>query len=98
MTFLSETSRDAHADPPKVAFAVGRDVGRAARRNRVRRQLRSIMRELVARSDSLVRPGTYLVGTRPDVTGLSYEELKSTVEAALAEILATRETAGEDRR
>jgi len=47
------------------------------------------MRELVARPHSPVVPGTYLVGVGPEVTGLSYQQLRSTVEAALDAIQAT---------
>jgi ribonuclease P protein component len=93
VTFLAEAAPEAQAEPPKVAFAVGRQVGKAVRRNRVRRQLRSIMRELVARPETPVGPGTYLVSARPGVTTLSYQELKSTVEAALEQIRVTRNTA-----
>lgn len=97
VTFLPDATLVAEAEPPKVAFAVGRRVGRAVRRNRVRRQLRSIMRELVAQPDTLVGPGTYLVSTRSDVTLLSYQELKKTLEKALAQIPAARRASREDR-
>lgn len=97
VTFLAEAAPEAQAEPPKVAFAVGRNVGRAVRRNRVRRQLRSIMRELVARPETPVGPGTYLVSTRPGVTTLSYQELKRTVETALEQIQAKQNTTGERR-
>lgn len=86
VTFLHETDPKAQAEPPKVAFAVGRRVGGAVRRNRVRRRLRSIMRELAGRPDGVLEPGSYLVGVRPDVTTLSYQELKTTVEAALQKL------------
>jgi ribonuclease P protein component len=96
VTFLPEAT--AVAEPPKVAFAVGRRVGGAVRRNRVRRQLRSIMRELAAQPESLVGPGTYLVSTRSDVIMLSYQELKKTLEKALAQIPAARRASREGRR
>lgn len=98
VTFLADTASAAPAEPPKVAFAVGRRVGRAVRRNRVRRQLRSIMRELVAQPDTLVGPGTYLVATGPEVTTLSYQELRNTVQKAMAQIPAARRVAREDVR
>jgi hypothetical protein len=60
----------------------------------VRRQLRSIVRELVAQPTSPVRPGTYLVGVSPQATTLSYQELKSTVDAAFQ--LLTTEESSED--
>ncbi len=97
VAFLPEATPVAEAEPPKVAFAVGRRVGGAVRRNRVRRQLRSILRELVAQPESLVGPGTYLVSTRSDVTTLSYQELKRTLEKALAQIPAARRASREGR-
>lgn len=95
VTFLAEAEPAAGREPPKVAFAVGRRVGRAVRRNRIRRRLREVMRELVARPDSPVGPGTYLLSARPEVTTLSYQELKHTVEQALAKIPAARRAARE---
>lgn len=94
VAFLPGAPHEA-GEPPKVAFAVGRRIGRAVHRNRVRRQLRSIMRELVAQANSPVQPGTYLVGVNPQVTTLSYQELKSTVEAALR-LLATNHESNEE--
>jgi ribonuclease P protein component len=49
---------DPLATPPRVAFAVGRSVGSAPLRNRVRRRLRALAR---AHADELA-PGWYLVG------------------------------------
>jgi len=79
-----------------VAFAVGRPVGNAVRRNRVRRQLRSIARELAGRSDAPLGPGTYLLSVRPEVTSLAYQELRSLVEEAMAQIATTRRVVAED--
>ena len=54
---------DADARPPRVAYAVGRSVGGAVVRNRVRRQLRhAIVDE--ARGDGLPA-GWYLIGAAP---------------------------------
>ena len=49
---------DPQAVPPRVAYAVGRSVGSAPVRNRVRRRLRSLVR---ARAHELT-PGWYLIG------------------------------------
>lgn len=66
-----------------VAFAVGRAVGCAVVRNRMRRRLRSI----VAAANAA--PGDYLVGARPDAATLSYEGLRrctvSAIRSAVAE-------------
>jgi ribonuclease P protein component len=58
----------------RVAFGVGRKVGHAVARNKIRRRLRHIMRELDNRSGELM-PGSYLVTVQPAVTELSYGEL-----------------------
>jgi ribonuclease P protein component len=93
VTFLPDTS--GRAEPPKFAFAVGRAVGSAVRRNLVRRRLRSIVRELIARPNSSVVSGTYLVACGPETGTLSYGELKSIVEAALERSGASETGSGE---
>ena len=60
---------------PKVAYAIGRKVGPAVVRNRLRRQLRSVMASLD------LSPGRYLVSPNPAATELVFDELR----AALAE-------------
>jgi ribonuclease P protein component len=49
---------DPAAVPPRMAFSIGRTVGSAPVRNRIRRRLRAVAR---ARADQLA-PGWYLVG------------------------------------
>jgi ribonuclease P protein component len=78
------------ADPPRVAFAIGRRVGSAVVRNRVRRRLRAVMSELAGRPDGPVRPGAYLISAGPQVVPLSYVELRTIVKTALERL--------EDRR
>ena len=65
--------------PPRVAFAVGRRAGGAVVRNRIRRRLRSIVREV----EPPLRPGAYLVGVSGEAASLSYGELKAKVCQAL---------------
>ena len=50
------------SEPPRVAYAVGRGVGGAVVRNRVRRRLRAATR---AHADELVPGRAYLVSTAP---------------------------------
>jgi ribonuclease P protein component len=72
--------------PPRVAFALGRNVGSAVQRNRARRRLRSA----IAGNAPRVAPGAYLFGGGPDVVTVSYEVL----ERAVRELLdATRDAA-----
>ena len=64
---------------PRVAYAVGKRVGGAVVRNRLRRRLRAVVTET---SGSLV-PGAYLVAAGPEAAGLPYEDLKAQVTAAM---------------
>jgi len=58
---------------PRIAYAIGRAVGSAVVRNRVRRRLRAI-----ATSEAhVVLPGRYLIGVRPAAAQCSFEELKA---------------------
>lgn len=66
--------------PPRVAYAVGRKVGGAVTRNRVRRRLRAS----VAGSRSQLRPGAaYLFGVGREAATMSFADL----DAAVAELL-----------
>ena len=63
----------------KVAFAIGRPVGTAVTRNRLRRRLRELLRRA-----SLV-PGLYLFGVSRDATGEpSFAELATAVDRIVA--------------
>ena len=63
--------------PPRVAYAVGRSTGSAVVRNRLRRRLRAIVRELQP------VPGAYLVRAAAPAAALPYDELRSTVRRAI---------------
>lgn len=58
---------------PAVAFAIGRKVGGATVRNRLRRRLRAVSRELV--HEGRLPTGWYLVIAAPSAGELSYEVL-----------------------
>jgi len=66
----------------RVAFVVGRRVGSAVVRNRVRRRLRAIARDLD------LQPGAYLLTVDPGVVGLGYDELHHHVAAAVGKATA----------
>jgi ribonuclease P protein component len=72
-------------EPPAVAFAVGRRVGPAVARNRVRRRLRAVVAQLAPE----LAPGTYLVAFRgaPDTT---FATLREHVTRAVASAGARR--------
>jgi ribonuclease P protein component len=63
------------AEPPRVAFSIGRRVGDAVVRNRLRRRLRMLMRQAAPRMKS----GAYLVGVAPEAGALSFHELEDLV-------------------
>ena len=77
MTRVASTA----GDPPRVAFAIGRTVGSAVARNRLRRRLRA----LCQRRRAEFAPGhSYLIGARPGAGAATFQELDD----ALRELLA----------
>jgi ribonuclease P protein component len=68
------------SEPPRVAYAVGRGVGNAVARNRVRRRLRAATRD---HNTELVSGHAYLVSTGPAAANRSYAELSSSLLNAL---------------
>jgi ribonuclease P protein component len=60
--------------PPCVAFAVGRGVGSAVARNRVRRRLRAALESLAG--SPLLTHGLLLVGARPGAPERTFAELR----------------------
>ena len=71
---------DPNLVPPQVAFAIGRAVGSAVRRNRLRRRLRAVL----AACD--IPPGLYLVGARTPACEQTFAELEQTVHALVTKI------------
>ena len=66
---------DAAAVPPRMAYAIGRSVGSAVVRNRLRRRLRALALDW-ARAGEL-RPGWYLVGATPAASAVDNATLAS---------------------
>jgi ribonuclease P protein component len=66
-----------HPSPPRLAFAIGRAVGPAVVRNRLRRQLRARARDLD------LAPGAYLVHLSPAAADLRGAALGSHLVEAL---------------
>jgi ribonuclease P protein component len=68
------------AEPPRIAFSVGRNVGPAVVRNRVRRRLRAAVRQ----SPEYFEAGcAYLIGAGPAAAELAYLDLQATLRACL---------------
>lgn len=63
-----------------VAYAIGRPVGTAVVRNRLRRRLRALIAELAP------PPGTYLVIATPAAATRSFAELRDELGACLDEV------------
>jgi ribonuclease P protein component len=72
-------------EPPKLAFAIGRPVGTAVVRNRLRRRLRSLFAERALE----LPPGTYLIGAGPAAATLDHGELRRLLSTALTELPPT---------
>ena len=77
---------DPAASPPRVGFAVGRSVGSAPVRNRVRRRLRALAR---LHADTL-SPGWYLVGADSSYADLPFHDAEREFLTALAAVGAAR--------
>jgi ribonuclease P protein component len=68
--------------PPRLGFAIGRPVGGAVVRNRLRRRLRAAFATLADGGDMV--PGRYVVGASPSAAELTFEQL-STAAASICE-------------
>jgi ribonuclease P protein component len=71
--------RDPAVVPPRVAFAIGRPVGSAVVRNRLRRRLRELLRAAAGGDRPLLPSGHLLVGARPGAGERSFDELGTEV-------------------
>ena len=67
-----------------AAFAIGRPVGPAVVRNRIRRRLRALLDEM----DPRPLPGKYLIKCGVGAAELTYDELNDHLRRALAELRA----------
>jgi len=68
------------AEPPRIAFAVGRTVGGAVQRNRVRRRLRAAVRT----HGAAFEPGhAYLVSATPRALHTPFDELSAALGGAV---------------
>ena len=72
-------------EPPKLAFAIGRSVGKAVVRNRLRRRLRWLFADLAP----TIPPGSYLIGAAPAAANLDHGDLRRLLSAALTELPGT---------
>jgi ribonuclease P protein component len=82
------------ATPPRVAYSVGRRVGGAVIRNRVRRRLRSV----VAEAAPGLAGGAYLLSASAGAAAVTYDQLRRMVRTALEPMWADVATPGAERR
>lgn len=75
---------DSSVQTAHVGYAIGRNVGGAVQRNRIRRQLRSL---LDSRANQLPA-GWYLIGVQPRIGSLSWNEIGEAVDQLLAKVAA----------
>ena len=75
---------DPTAAPLRVAYAVGRSIGPATTRNRLRRRLRSIV--ATAAPAIGVAHGWLLIGAKPGAVERTFSELRGDVVAVLNQV------------
>jgi ribonuclease P protein component len=72
-----------------VAFAFGRAFGPAVARNRIRRRLRAILRDLD--QSSPLPPGVLLLGGRSQLIELTFDQLRAETAELLREVRSRAE-------
>ena len=80
VTFVPSASDDR----ARVAYAIGRKVGGAVVRNRLRRRLRAVVGQL----GPDLPPGAYLVGATAEAVPLSFGELQTIMSEAVQALAA----------
>ena len=75
---------DPAASPLRVAFSVGRSVGSATRRNRLRRRLRVIVAAAAPRAG--IDGGWLLIGAKPAAIELTFEQLCGEVDTLVERV------------
>jgi len=92
LVVYSFARRDESDDDARLGLSVGRKIGKAVTRNKVRRAVREAFWEL---SDLIQAGRDYVIVARPGVEGLLEREGQEGVRRSLAELM--REAAGEER-
>lgn len=83
---LSLIHLDDAEGPTRLAFAIGRKVGPAVVRNRLRRRLRAIIADLDRTRSPLLPSGALLVSAGPEAVRRTHDELSNDVIRLLEEL------------
>lgn len=73
--------------PPRVAYALGKRVGDAPTRNRLRRRLRAVVREL---EPELLVGSAYLIAARAEAVSMSNTQIESALRATFSALRSTK--------
>ena len=73
----------------RIGFAISRKVGNAVQRNRIRRRVRAVLREISREDPLLLPPGDYLFRVTAPVEHWSPTELRNTVCGLLRETMTS---------
>lgn len=76
---------DSSLSEPQVGYALGRSYGSAVRRNKLRRQLREVLRL----REGTMKPGIYVFGASPRAHGSAFADIARHVESLLSKGSAT---------
>ncbi len=83
-TLVVHLARPDSEDRPRIGFVVSRAVGNAVTRNRVKRRLRELVRDL---GDGLPNGSLLVVRALPPSAGASYAELRSDLARCLTRVI-----------
>jgi ribonuclease P protein component len=75
---------DSSLSERRVAFAIGRRLGTAVARNRLRRRLRALLADRATE----LPPGLYLIGARPSAMSAGFQRLAVELDTLLARTVA----------
>lgn len=71
---------------PRIGFSISKKTGKAWLRNKVKRQLRDVVRTLI----NQINPGfNYVFVTKPEITTLNYNQIKDAVTDVLTKAKLT---------
>lgn len=74
--------------PPRVAFAISKNYGSAVKRNKCKRRIKSVIRQLVI--DNKIQPGTWiLIGVSKKQNNISFSDIEKSCNTFALKIAET---------